>query len=623
MSDLIKLAEGINDYTDSEFISTVFDKPLLPKLNLDLRYYQQFGVEYMLSKIDKYGFVLNADDVGIGKTAQAIACAQYYAEHKGVQRILIVCKKSIKSQWASEIKKFSSVLGSFKIFVMESEGSARNIQWAEICRVDKVIVIVNYHTFLTDKDILKAFNSQLTIIDEAHVVKAREGVMNNNIAEVNKGTPTILLTGTPIMSTPEDVFGIFSLANPGYLGDWESFCEQYFTIVKGARGPFISEYRNVRELRSKIQEVMIRRTEHEVAVELPKTVLSEVSCELVDDQLPYWEDMCIFKLKVLRLQKQLANKKERTKAEEEKLVQYDRILKAMIPLEQMVADDARLLYETDVDLYKVILKDTDVVHELDSYKDYYCSKSHTCIDLIEEIIESGNKVIVFSVTEGALKWLKYDIERLTNYKVLMYTGSVSETERQNVEALFKNNSDYSILLGTDAMAEGLNLQIAKYVINYNQPDSSAIKTQRIGRVRRVGSEFDTVYCYDLVAQNLYGCESDDEQVQLMCELTKDERKLEDIKKDCELNKQLVEVTPAQREALIKAMQGNPVALGSSLFETSIEDTIVLWTRTEKEEVKLLQNYSVTLARSVDTRNDEDIFLVTANDRLDGEHWKKS
>ena len=92
------------------------------------------------------------------------------------------------------------------------------------------------------------------------------------------------------------------------------------------------------------------------------------------------------------------------------------------------------------------------------------------------------------------------------------------------------------------MAEGLNLQIAKYVINIDQPDTYAIKTQRIGRARRAGSQFDNVIIYDLITASTNNVRS------------KDEERLENIEKNKDLSDALVSIDESQRQALINAME---------------------------------------------------------------------
>ena len=92
------------------------------------------------------------------------------------------------------------------------------------------------------------------------------------------------------------------------------------------------------------------------------------------------------------------------------------------------------------------------------------------------------------------------------------------------------------------MAEGLNLQVAKYVINLDQPDTYAIKTQRIGRARRAGSLFDNVIVYDMITSSTNNVKS------------KDEERLENIEKNKDLSDALISIDNSQRQALINAMK---------------------------------------------------------------------
>ena len=92
------------------------------------------------------------------------------------------------------------------------------------------------------------------------------------------------------------------------------------------------------------------------------------------------------------------------------------------------------------------------------------------------------------------------------------------------------------------MAEGLNLQCAKYVINIDQPDTLAIKTQRIGRARRAGSKFSNVIVYDMITSSTDKAHS------------KDEERLQNIVNNQDLTDALVSIDEAQRKALIEAMK---------------------------------------------------------------------
>ena len=69
-----------------------------PILKLKPYDYQDYGIRFMIDKILQRGFVLNADDVGLGKTIQTIATMKWFIENNNVHKILIICKKSIKKK---------------------------------------------------------------------------------------------------------------------------------------------------------------------------------------------------------------------------------------------------------------------------------------------------------------------------------------------------------------------------------------------------------------------------------------------------------------------------------------------------------------------------------------------
>jgi len=196
-----------------------------PQLKLKPYDYQDYGIRFMIDKILQKGFVLNADDVGLGKTIQTIATLKWFIENRGVRKILIICKKSIKKQWLDEIQKFTD-LGN--VFVMERTGTTpaqRKKSYDAFNNASDAILVTNYHTFLNDTNLFQNMNIDFVVIDEVHSVKARTGKLNNNISKITMGKPTVFLTGTPIMSKPEDIFGIVQMVAPKYFGKWTDFSD--------------------------------------------------------------------------------------------------------------------------------------------------------------------------------------------------------------------------------------------------------------------------------------------------------------------------------------------------------------------------------------------------------------
>ena len=175
-----------------------------------------------------------------------------------------------------------------------------------------------------------------------------------------------------------------------------------------------------------------------------------------------------------------------------------------------------------------------------SYK--MSSKTEAILDLVEDIIDGSDKVILFTKFRTCAEMIASDIQNVLKQNVLLYTGAESDEQRNNAIDYFKNTGTYNILIGTEAMAEGLNLQVAKCVINIDQPDTLAIKTQRIGRARRTGSAFSSVIVYDMITNNSSKVNS------------KDEERLQNILNNQDLTDALVSIDEAQRVALVNAMK---------------------------------------------------------------------
>jgi superfamily II DNA/RNA helicase len=211
--------------------------------------------------------------------------------------------------------------------------------------------------------------------------------------------------------------------------------------------------------------------------------------------------------------------------------------KGLIAARQAASTDPRMFLYSN----SKMLRDKYGAEVPKSYKT--SDKTVSTVDLVEDIEQSGNKVIIFSKFVTSAKLLASDINSKLKIPVLMYTGMEDQNTRDNNINLFKNSNDHNILIGSDAMAEGLNLQCAKYVINFDQPDTYAIKTQRIGRARRAGSQFDNVVVYDMITSNSDSVKS------------KDEERLENIEKNKDLSNALVSIDESQRQALIQAMKG--------------------------------------------------------------------
>lgn len=499
--------------------------------------YQAYGVKFMIDRILKRNFVLNADDVGLGKTFMTIGTLKWFIDHKNIKKILIICKKSIKTQWVDEINKFTDLGNDFNLIPTKTLAKKRKEAYANFDKCDKAVLITNYHSFLNDTELIAQMKIDFVVIDEVHSVKARTGVLNNNIGKITTGKPTVFLTGTPIMSKPEDIFGIVQMVDKSYFGDWKAFSNRYLVIdTYGYYGSRIVGAKNLDELRQKVQDIVIRRTEHEVSIQLPKIVLKKINCDMDETQEYLLNRIQSIQMEMLDAIDELKNKKGRTDEDTEKINKLESRSKALIAARQAASTDPRMFMMSSSRLMQA---------EFGAYvpaKYKMSNKIEAILDLVEDIVTSDYKVIIFSKFRTSAVLIGNDIKEKLKQPVLLYTGGENDDERDEAIQKFKNTSTYNILIGTEAMAEGLNLQCSKYVINVDQPDSFAIKVQRIGRSRRTGSEYNHVIVYDMITKSLPKTKS------------KDEERLSNIEKNQNVTDALVSIDEAQRVALIEAMK---------------------------------------------------------------------
>ncbi len=527
---------------DMSAIYQIHDKSIkAPPLKIPLYDYQDYGVRFMIDKIIQHGFVLNSDNCGVGKTAQAICTLKWFMENKYIRRVLVICKKSIKKQWADEFAKFTDIPDKIPVVYTGSTPRSRINAYDTISDMDEGILITNYHTFLNDTDKINSLRFQFVICDEAHEIKSRDGKMNNNIASVIQGLPTIFLTGTPIMSKPEDIFGVIQMVDKDYFGSWSRFKDRYIVTQYTPRfGLQVIGAKNLDELRNKVQDIVIRRTEYEVSIQMPEVIIQKRECDMDKTQeklialIKEKEDGYTAALQ--EIESRLKNPNVDVVALTKKKQMIESTSKALISAKQIACTEPRVFFLSS----SKMMRDTYTPLIPKSYK--MSSKTEAIIETIQDVLNSGYKVLLFTKFRTCAIQIAEDIRNVLHQDVAMYTGTSSDTERADAISFFRNGM-CDILVGTEALATGVNLPEAKVVINIDQPDTLAIKTQRIGRARRVDSKFKNILVYDMITKSTPRTHS------------KDEERLMNIQNNQNVTDALISLDEAQRQALIEAMKG--------------------------------------------------------------------
>lgn len=486
-------------------------KPIIVP-NAEYHEYQEFGMKFMIDRLMKYGFALNCDSVGLGKTIQAIGVVLYCIKHTNVKRVIIACKKSLKLQWFYDLKNFlfpymieNGLSHNCDVATIgyDEEGVSSNIENTKAGRIrkyeslkysEKAILICNYENFIYDTDYIKDFKADLIVIDEVHNISNYETKTNQCIREAVDEQPCILLTGTPITKNIRDIYGIISIASSKYLGSYDDFKSRYL----GDKDiPWSTEYRNLNEIKEKLQEVAIRRTPDDTDAEFP-----EIHGEVKQVSMKDLQKDCFFKISkeikdLNQKSVELLRKKSRTIDEEKELTVTKDKRTAMLFMEQFVASDINMVFhnETAHNYFKDIFESHSYGSDIPKSQ-----KTKLLLSLVHEIVDNGNKVLIFSYYNECVQYiykcLREDID--TKIDIVAYHGGMSQKDKDASISAFKYKDNCQVLIGTDAMGEGLNLQIAQYLINYDQPQNTGKKEQRIGRIRRLSSIYNHVIYYDLI-----------------------------------------------------------------------------------------------------------------------------
>lgn len=488
--------------------------------------YQKEAIYYAIENKD----ALLVLPCGAGKTPIAIGI-YLEARERGIisGQGLIVVKASLKKQWQKEVSKFSdftsNILQTYsdccsnilnkiktrkrKIEKLEITDPKRATLVSEIKALEKEadekfnsqfkdadLLIANYETLLDEK-VLNALilkNLQCVMCDEIHYAKTHTTDRSKALYNFNNATIKIGATATPITKDPRDVYGIYKFINPDIFGKVGNFQKRYINFAGYGK---INGFKNMDELKEKISDYIFIKTKKEVASQLPKLKVIPLYCELSSSGAAKTAEM-LEELDVLNKQDFEIRRKCKSEAEamlNEELQKIGAKILALQTFCQELADSPLLLTTSDSDMSKQYAEGINLKEN---------PKMDLCIEKVQEIIDSGEKVIIFSRYERMQQILtdalRKNIDK--NLKIAYVSGSLSAEQRyEEAYTKFKEDPEYKVLLCSDAGAEGLNMGHCKYLIEYDLAISYAIQTQRHGRLERADSVHSNVIVYQLIANN--------------------------------------------------------------------------------------------------------------------------
>ena len=406
-------------------------------LKVELLPYQLDGIAFAAG----VGRAVLADDMGLGKTIQGIGVAYLLSMEIGISRVLVICPASVKSQWRFEIERTSDL--SYQMVLGTAEERAS--QYAS----EVFFTICNYEQVLRDINTIETVRWDLIILDEGQRIKNWEAKTTQTVKSL-RSRYALVLSGTPLENRLGELYSVVQFIDAHRLGPAFRFFHRHNVVDE--RGKLVG-YKNLDDLRRRLEGLLLRRTRSMVMKELPQR-----STEI--RRIPPTQEQADVDASHRRIISTILAKKYLTEMD------LLRLQKALL-ICRMAADSTFLV---------------------DKQPPGYSSKLEELDSLLQELLqEEDRKIVLFSEWTTMLDLIE-SLVRKQGIEYVRLQGSVPQKKRYCLIQAFQANQACKLFMTTNAGATGLNLQAADTVINVDLPWNPAVLEQRISRVHRMGQK---------------------------------------------------------------------------------------------------------------------------------------
>lgn len=401
---------------------------------------------------EMHGKAILADEVGLGKTIEAGLIIKEYMIRGLAGKVLVLVPASLVLQWVSELNtKFS----------IPAVPQRKSYVWS---RCDVVVSSIDTAKREPHRSLVLEQDYDLVIIDEAHKLKNHK-TKNYQFVQLLKKKFCLLLTATPIQNRLNEIFYLVSLLKPGYLGNAENFTK---TFKSGQRA-----VRNEARLKALVNQVMVRNRRENTGLHWPKRIIQSFDIPFSREEQIFYQSLSMLRnsgiiqgFSLLTLQREACSSKEAAFMTLNKIYRS-----AAVPGSEAVWQS--------------------VFEKLNAVKQN--AKAEKALELIRQI---KDKVIIFTEYRATQLYLQWFLKQ-HGITSVPFSGGFRRGKKDWMRTLFQNQ--VQVLIATEAGGEGINLQFASHLINYDLPWNPMRIEQRIGRIHRLGQESD-VHIYNFAVR---------------------------------------------------------------------------------------------------------------------------
>ena len=423
-----------NDFMNEYYVKTKYDR--------DMYLHQK---QTLATSINRR-FNLLALEQGTGKTLIGATLSKI----TGARRTIIICPSLVKYNWFEDMTRFWGYNPLYWTVIDAKKSKT-------IKAFKERFVVLNYEQVLKQMDYLLSDEINHIIIDECHYLKNVTSKRSRAALELIKrsnGARVTMLTGTPVTNRINDMFAYLKISNHPLGKNFKRFKELY-TVTANVRGGKIIGAQNIKDLKGKISNLMIRILSKD-CLDLPDIMIKNYYFEKGDISKDYEEE-----INNLRLKKE----------------KYD-ILHGVEKMKMNAEIKAN-------------------IHTLNRL--VTTSKVPKIIKLIDSLVEQGEKVVVFAGYTSPLEML----EEYYGKSCVLITGKVDSHKRLQLINKFKEKDYCNVFLGNiQAAGIGINLVNAKHVIFMNFPFVPAEIEQAQKRLHRSGQKHKVNVYYTIAKETV-------------------------------------------------------------------------------------------------------------------------
>jgi len=460
-------------------------------LKANLRSYQHDGFNWLYHLWQNKLNGCLADDMGLGKTLQTLVLllklkrgeqqefltgidskgqlnlfgdlVNPMKEHQPAS--MIVLPVSLLHNWENEIRKFAP---SLKFYTYSGVKRRERLDFTRILH-HYDIILTTYGTVRNDSEILSKHTFFYLILDESQNIKNAESKSYRAVATI-PSKHRLSLTGTPIENSLSDLWSQMNFLNPGQLGSFKFFRENFLVPIEKEHKQDASA-----RLNQLIGPFILRRTKEQVAADLPPVMEEMLTIEMTPGQLELYES------EKSSVRNYLLNNMDDLGPRNTAFV----VLQALTRLRQIAIHPCLVNPGSGLE----------------------SGKFNEILSMLEILVAENHKILIFSSFVKHLNLLDEACQRM-NWGYCRLTGHT--TDRKSVIEEFQSKSDKNIfLISLKAGGVGLNLTAADYIFITDPWWNPAAEMQAISRAHRIGQD-KKVFVYRFISEK-----SIEEKIQLL------------------------------------------------------------------------------------------------------------